>query len=211
MGSFINTKVNDKAYLPLIIDFQDVVLDIGFEYFQVIDNGKKFSIIGLPNAFDMGNKNLDVFDGKCVLIDNLWKEPIKDSNFTEVQALFINCLKQIDCNAIYAGTLSLTSRAKDLAKILKLDNPIEEIFVAWKVTDDYDTAKSTIDDFKLPKMSPTTSGKSFTPKESEYDRLVARKKFIVEEYLQINGEKSMSDFDKEMTKDFWELIKIICG
>lgn len=210
MGTFINTKVNDKEYLPLIIDFQDVILDIGFEYFQVIDNGKKFSIIGLPNVFDMGSKDLSVFDGKCVLIDNLWKQPIKDGSFTEIQRLFMNCLNQLDYEAVYAGTLALTSRSKDIAKILKLEDPVGEIFVAWKIADNFDAAKSSIDGFKLPKLSPTTS-KTFTPKESEYDRLIARKKFIIEEYLRINGEESMAKFDTDLSKDFWELIKVILG
>ena len=210
MGSFLNTKDASKDYYPLIVDFQDVSIDISFEYFQVIDSGKKFGLIGVPDSFDFGNKDLDSLNGKAILIDNLWKEPIASGKFTEVQALFIGALKQLDPNLIYAGTVSLSSRPKEINRILGCEKPLDEVFTAWKIADSFDIAAKEIDGFKLPKMSPSPS-KSFAPKENESDRIMARQKFILGEYNRIFGDDSAEKLDKEMTKDFWEIIKIIVG
>ena len=178
MSSFLNLKQSDKEYIPLIIDFNHINLDVGFEYFQVLDLGKKFSSIGVVNTFDFPGKDLEDLAGKPVLIDNLWKEPIKDAKFTEIQQLWINSLKQLDVNAIYAGTLSLISSKLKIAKLMAMEKPIDEIFTVWKVCDSYEIASKEIEGFKLPKMSPSGS-KTFVPKETELDRILAREKFIL--------------------------------
>jgi hypothetical protein len=59
-------------------------------------------------------------------------------------------------------------------------------------------------------MSPSGS-KTFAPKETELDRILAREKFILEKYEQMFGEEYQMKFTTDLGNNFWEIMKVILG